>query len=47
MSYAESTEFANKIKMKSFGNQTISDNSLFDTGKGIILYPVEGNLILI
>ena len=46
MSYAESTEFANKIKMKSFGNQTISDNSLFDTGKGIILYPVEGNLII-
>ena len=30
--------FNEKIKMKSYGNQTISDNSLLDAGKGIILY---------
>ena len=38
-------EFKAKLRMKSYGNQTISDNSLLDIGDGIILYPVEGNLI--
>ena len=38
-------EFKAKLRMKSYGNQTISDNSLLDIGNGIILYPVEGNLI--
>ena len=41
-----SNEFTKKMKMKSYGNQTVSDNSLLDIGKGLILYPVEGNLIL-
>ena len=39
-------EFMKKMKMKSYGNQTISDNSLLDIGKGLILYPLEGNLII-
>ena len=39
-------EFKEKLRMKSFGNQTISDNSLLDIGNGIILYPLEGNLII-
>ena len=38
--------FNEKIKMKSYGNQTISDNSLLDAGKGIILYCLEGNIIV-
>ena len=38
-------EFKAKLRMKSYGNQTISDNSLLDIVEGIILYPVEGNLI--
>ena len=37
--------FEEKIKMKSYGNQTISDNSLLDIGNGIILYSLEGNII--
>ena len=37
--------FEGKIKMKSYGNQTISDNSLLDIGNGIILYSLEGNII--
>ena len=41
-----SDEFMTKMKMKSYGNQTISDNSLLDIGNGIILYPIEGNLII-
>ena len=41
-----SDEFMTKIRMKSYGNQTISDNSLLDIGNGIILYPIEGNLII-
>ena len=39
-------EFMKKMKMKSYGNQTISDNSLLDIGEGLILYPLEGNLII-
>ena len=39
-------EFMKKMKMKTYGNQTISDNSLLDIGNGIILYPIEGNLII-
>ena len=38
--------FKNRIKIKSYGNQTISDNSLLDIDNGIILYPLEGNLII-
>ena len=38
--------FERKINMKSYGNQTISDNSLLDIGNGIILYPLEGNIII-
>lgn len=38
--------FEGTIKMKSYGNQTISDNSLLDIGNGIIAYPLEGNLII-
>ena len=38
--------FESKIKMKSYGNQTISDNSLLDIDNGIILYPIEGNLVI-
>ena len=38
--------FEAKINMKSYGNQTISDNSLLDIKNGIILYPLEGNLII-
>ena len=34
------------IKMKSYVNQTISDNSLLEIGNGNILFPAEGNLIL-
>ena len=41
-----SDELMRKMKMKSYGNQTISDNSLLDIGNGIILYPIEGNLII-
>ena len=41
-----SDEFMTKMRMKSYGNQTISDNSLLDIGNGIILYPIEGNLII-
>ena len=41
-----SNEFMKKMKMKSYGNQTISDNSLLDIGNGLILYSLEGNLIL-
>ena len=33
-------EFKAKLRMKSYGNQTISDNSLLDIVEGIILYPV-------
>ena len=43
---AKNESFERKIKMKSYGNQTISDNSLLDIGNGIILYPLEGNLII-
>jgi len=39
-------QFKEYMKMNSYGNQTISDNSLLDVGNGIILYPVEGNLII-
>jgi len=39
-------QFKDYMKMNSYGNQTISDNSLLDIGNGIILYPVEGNLII-
>ena len=35
-----------KIKLKSYVNQTISDNSLLDIGNGIIFYPAEGNLVI-
>ena len=38
--------FTEKMKINSYGNQTISDNSLLDIGEGIILYPLEGNLIV-
>ena len=38
--------FERKIHMKSYGNQTISDNSFLDIGNGIILYPLEGNIII-
>ena len=38
--------FNEKIKMKSYENQTISDNSLLDAGNGIILYCLEGNVIV-
>jgi hypothetical protein len=38
--------FTQKIKIKSYGNQTISDNSLLDIGNGIILYSIEGNLVI-
>ena len=38
--------FKNKVKIKSYGNQTISDNSLLAIDNGIILYPLEGNLII-
>jgi hypothetical protein len=46
MTNQEKVDFKNKLRMKSFGNQTISDNSLLDIGNGIILYPLEGNLII-
>jgi len=39
-------QFEENMKMNSYGNQTISDNSLLDIDNGIILYPVEGNLII-
>lgn len=39
-------QFEELMKMNSYGNQTISDNSLLDIGNGIFLYPVEGNLII-
>jgi len=42
----QSNKFAENLKMKSYGNQTISDNSLLDIGNGLILYPIAGNLIL-
>ena len=46
MTNQETNKFKEKLRMKSFGNQTISDNSLLDIGNGIILYPLEGNLII-
>ena len=46
MSKQEKLDFTKKLRMKSFGNQTISDNSLLDIGNGIILYPIEGTLII-
>ena len=46
MTSQENLDFIKKLRMKSFGNQTISDNSLLDIGNGIILYPIEGNLII-
>ena len=46
MTNKEYVDFKKKLRMKSFGNQTISDNSLLDIGNGIILYPLEGNLII-
>ena len=46
MNSSLNNEFETRIKMKSYGNQTISDNSLLDLENGIILYPVEGNLIV-
>ena len=39
-------QFEEYMKINSYGNQTISDNSLLDIGNGIILYPVEGYLII-
>ena len=42
----QSNVFNKNVKMKSYGNQTISDNSLLDINNGIILYPLEGNLIV-
>ena len=39
-------QFEEHMKINSYGNQTISDNSLLDIGNGIILYPVEGYLII-
>ena len=46
MTNQEKVDFKEKLSMKSFGNQTITDNSLLDIGNGIILYPLEGNLII-
>jgi hypothetical protein len=46
MTKQENIGFIKKLRMKSFGNQTISDNSLLDIGNGIILYPIEGTLII-
>ena len=46
MTKQEKSDFTKKLRMKSFGNQTISDNSLLDIGNGIILYPIEGTLII-
>ena len=42
----KSSKFIENLKMKSYGNQTISDNSLLDIDNGLILYPIAGNLIL-
>ena len=46
MSNQGTIEFTKKIRMKSFGNQTISDNALLDAGEGIIIYPIEGTIII-
>ena len=46
MTNQEKFDFIKKLRMKSFGNQTISDNSLLDIGNGIIFYPIEGTLII-
>lgn len=46
MTNQATADFTKKLKIKSFGNQTISDHSLLDIGNGIILYPLEGTLII-
>ena len=46
MTNQETIDLSRRLKMKSLGNQTISDYSLLDIGNGILLFPVEGTLII-